>query len=128
MLITGINNSFGSKNSPYVKRDNYTNGNDNIQRTRYFSKDGELVGFKLQHANGMVEYARETQTKNNPKIVLITKGYKNYNPVIAKVIIASDFYDDIALNRTKGHNPSIWNAIKTLEEKGLLKKIKKEQK
>ena len=124
MLINNI--SFGSKKSPYIQRDTYMLGDDYIHRTQYFAKNGDLVGFKLQHSNGIVEYARQVRNPNSSNIVLLTKGYKNYNPIKAKVIVDyTDFYENIDLNRAKGHNPSLWAAVKILEENGLWKKRKK---
>lgn len=124
MQINSVGQTFrgGIRNSN-IKRDVYTNGNEQIIRTRYFSKDGELIGFKLQHANGTVDFAKQTVSKNGPKIVMMTKGYKNYNPINVKLMIGEgDFYDGIQINRKKGHQPSIEAALAELEKLGLLPK------
>lgn len=124
MKINSIGVTFqGKVSNSVIKRDIYTDGNDQVVRTRYFSKDGELIAFKLQHANGVVDFAKQKMLENGPKIVMITRGYKNYNPIDVKLVINDkDFYEGIQINRKKGQLPSIEAALAELERLGLLPK------
>ena len=124
MKVGSVN--FGKASTPLVHRDVVNGNGEKIRRTRYFAPDGTLVAFKLEHENGIVDFAREAHRKNqeftNPKhVTIITRGYKDYSPVVGKVFVGGDFYGDVVIPKKIHHNPSIKAALEQLIASNRLK-------
>lgn len=129
MKVGSVN--FGKASTPLVHRDvvNSDNG-EKVQRTRYYAPDGTLVAFKLEHENGIVDFAREAHRKNQnfatPKhVTIITRGYKDYSPVVGKVFVGGDFYGDVIIPKKAHHNPSLKAALEELISSKRLKQKSK---
>ncbi len=91
------------KKSNFSKTEPFACGDDCGTLTQYYDKNGNLVGFRRVHQNGIIERARQYPDGT----VLITKKYNRHQPALVKGFDPDgNYHHEIPVINILGHNPN----------------------